>query len=272
MSSDKAAAFAGSLAEFYDRYLVPLIFAPYAEVVADRAKALLPRCVLETAAGTGVVTEALARILPTDVMITATDLNEPMIERGKVRPGMARVNWQQADAMKLPFLDGAFDLIVCQFGVMFFPDKRASFKESFRVLTPGGTYVFVLWDDYANMSNSPAWVAAQTVGDMLGRDPHTLVNPAYFDEPTIRADLAAAGFRDVKIDRIARTARAASARDAAVITVQGSLIRTAIEAADPSRLGEATKAVEQVMLARFGEGPVEGETKAVIVTATKPQF
>ena len=97
MSSDKVAAFAGTLAEFYDRYIVPLNFAPYAEVVADRVKALLPRRVLETAAGTGVVTEALARILPTHVTITATDLNEPMIERGKVKPGMERVNWQQAD-------------------------------------------------------------------------------------------------------------------------------------------------------------------------------
>ena len=103
MSSDKVAAFAGTLAEFYDRYLVPLMFAPYAEVVADRAKALLPHRVLELAAGTGVVTEALARILPTDVTITATDLNEPMIERGRVRPGMERVNWQQADARSCHF-------------------------------------------------------------------------------------------------------------------------------------------------------------------------
>ena len=132
--------------------------------------------------------------------------------------------------------------------------------------------MFVLWEDYANMPDFPNWIAAQTVGDMLRRDPHTLVNPDYFDEPTIRADLTAAGFRDVKVDRIARTARAASARDAAVTTVQGSLIRTAIEAAERSRLDEATKAVEQVMLTRFGEGSVEGEMKALIVTATKPQF
>jgi SAM-dependent methyltransferase len=180
------------------------------------------------------------------------------------------VHWQQADAMKLPFPDGTFDLIVCQFGVMFFPDKLASSNESFRVLAPGGAYLFVLWDDYANMSDSLVWIAAQTVGDMLGRDPHTLVDPAYFEEPTIRANLTAAGFRDVKVDRIARMARAVSARDAALMTVQGSLLRTAIETADPSRLGEVTKAVEQVMLARFGEGPVEGETKALIVTTTKP--
>jgi SAM-dependent methyltransferase len=270
MTDDKAAAFAGTLAEFHDRYLVPFLFAPYAEVVADRAKGLRPRRVLETAAGTGVVTEALSRTLPSHVVITATDLNLPMIERGKARPGMERVVWQQADAMKLPFTDAAFDLIVCQFGVMFF-DKQASFRESFRVLAPGGTYLFVLWDDWATMADSPNWTAALAVGGMLGRDPHTLLNPGYFDEPTIRADLEAVGFRDVSIDRIARPSRAASARDAAVITVEGSLLRTAIEAADPSRLGEATDAVERIMRTRFGEGPIEGTNKALVVTTTKPQ-
>ena len=269
--TDKAAAFAGTLAEFYDRYLVPFLFAPYAEVVADRAKGLRPRRVLETAAGTGVVTEALSRTLPSDVVITATDLNLPMIERGKARPGMERVVWQQADAMKLPFSDAAFDLIVCQFGVMFFPDKQASFRESFRVLASGGSYLFVLWDDWAAMADSPNWTAALAVGDMLGRDPHTLLNPGYFDEPTIRADLESVGFRDVSIDRIARLSRAASARDAAVITVEGSLLRTAIEAADPSRLGEATDAVERIMRTRFGEGVIEGTNKALVVTTTKPQ-
>lgn len=269
MPGDKAAAFGGTLAEFYDRYLVPMMFAPYARVVADRVKRLLPRRILETAAGTGVVTEALARVLPFDVTITATDLHPAMIERAKARPGMERVNWQQADAMKLPFPDVAFDLVVCQFGIMFFSDKGASLNECLRVLMPGGTYLFLVWDDLANMPDSPNWIAAQTVGEMLGRDPRSLLAPGYFNEPTIRADLAAAGFRDVRVDRIARPARASSARDAAVIAVQGSLIRTAIEGAPHSRLDEATEAVERAMRIRFGEGPVEGRTKALIVTTIK---
>ncbi len=271
MTDDKVAAFAGTLTEFYDRYLVPLNFAPYAEVVADRVNSIRPHRVLETAAGTGVVTEALSRTLPSDVAITATDINLPMIERGKARPGMERVVWQQADAMKLPFPNASFDLIVCQFGVMFFPDKQASFRESLRVLTPGGTYLFALWDDYGTMANSPLWIATLKVAELLGRDPYTLLNPAYYDEPTIRADLAEAGFHEVHIDRVVRPAKAASARDAAVITVQGSLLRTAIEAVDPSRLGGATDAVEHVMRARFGDGPVVGENQALIVTTTKSQ-
>jgi SAM-dependent methyltransferase len=269
MTVDKVAAFGGTLAEYYDRYLVPLNFAPYAELVADRAKALNPHHVLETAAGTGIVTEALSRTLPSSVAITATDLNLQMIERGKARSGMERVVWQQADAMKLPFADAAFDLIICQFGVMFFPDKQASFRECFRILAPGGTYLFVLWDDYDAMPRSPLWIATLEVADKLGCDPRTLLNPGYYEEPTIRADLSAANFHEVRVEQIARPARATSAREAAVITVQGSLLRTAIEAADPSRLTEMTDAVELRMRARFGDGPVVGENKALIVTASK---
>lgn len=271
MATDKAAAFGGTLAEFYDRHLVPLLFAPYAAVVAERAKALGPRRVLETAAGTGVATEALARALPPDVAITATDLNQAMIDRAAARPGMERVEWRQADARKLPFADEAFDLLVCQFGVMFFADKPRAFAECFRVLAPGGTSLSVTWDAYDRMPDNPLWIAARTVGGLLKRDPHTLLSPGYFDEAVIRTDAAAAGFGDVTVERVTRPARARSAKEAAMITVQGSLLRTAIEAAAPARLGEATRAVERALVARFGRGAVEGETKALVVVATKPR-
>ena len=120
------------------------------------------------------------------------------------------------------------------------------------------------------MGDAPVAIAASVAGAMLEREPLSLLSPPYHDEDTIRADLAAAGFGAVQVERISQTAYAASARDAAVITVQGSMIRTAIEAADPARLDEATDAVERLMLARFGSGPVEGATTALIVTAEKP--
>jgi SAM-dependent methyltransferase len=271
MTDERVAAYAGTLAEYYDRYFVPMSSAPYAEVVADRAKALRPHRVLEIAAGTGVVTEALARTLSSNVAITATDLNQQMIERGKTRPGMERVLWRQADAMKLPFPEAAFDLIICQFGVMFFPDKQASFREALRVLAPGGTYLFVVWDDHDAMPNSLVGIASVEVAGMLRRDPTDLRSPDYCDEQTIRSDLAAAGFHEIHIERIARPEEATSAREAAAISVQGSLVRTAIEATDPCRLGEATDAVERVMRARFGDGPILGENKALIVTTKRPQ-
>jgi ubiquinone/menaquinone biosynthesis C-methylase UbiE len=139
MSEDRAAAFKGTFAELYDRYLVPMLFLPYARILADRASNIGARSILEIAAGTGVATQELARALPAETAITATDLSQPMIDIARSKPGMTNVVWQQADAMRLPFADDNFDLVVCQFGVMFFPDKRASFREASRVLRRGGS-------------------------------------------------------------------------------------------------------------------------------------
>ena len=115
--------FTSSIAGFYDRYLGPLIFVDYAEDLARRAAALHPARVLETAAGTGVVTRALARLLAAEAEITATDLNQAMLDFAAAQPGSERVTWRQADAQRLPFEDGSFDMVLCQFGVMFFPDR-----------------------------------------------------------------------------------------------------------------------------------------------------
>jgi SAM-dependent methyltransferase len=269
MSADMQGFFKGSFPEFYDRYNVPTNFAPYARMLAERAKALAPGRVLETAAGTGIVTQALVRALPAGATITATDLNQAMLDHAMAKPDMAGVTWRQADAMKLPFPDGSFDLVVCQFGVMFFPDKPAAFREAARVLRPGGTFLFVVWDDFRAMPDHFTVIAAKVAGDMLRREPSSLMAPPYHDEYTIRADLAAGGFGAVRIERISQPSRAASARDAAVVGVQGSVIRAAIEAADPARLGEATDAVERLISARFGPGPVVGATNALIVAAEK---
>src|SRR5829696_6629027 len=137
--------FAGSIPALYDRYMGPLLFEPYAAEVARRALAIAPGHVLETAAGTGVVTQALHRALP-EAEIVATDLNAPMLEEAEQRMAAGKVRFQQADALALPFEDGSFDLVVCQFGVMFFPDKVAGNSEAYRVLQDGGRYLLVIWN------------------------------------------------------------------------------------------------------------------------------
>jgi ubiquinone/menaquinone biosynthesis C-methylase UbiE len=136
-----AAPFTGSFPELYDRYLVPMNFAPYARRLAERVGAIAPRSVLETAAGTGAVTRELTRVLPPDVAITATDLNQPMIALAQAKLGSDRIRWQEADALDLPFPENAFDVVLCQFGVMFFPDKRRAFREALRVLRTGGDFL-----------------------------------------------------------------------------------------------------------------------------------
>ncbi len=271
MPEDTDAAFRATYAELYDRYLVPLLFAPYARCLADRVKALKPRRVLETAAGTGILTNALVQTLPAETAITATDMNQPMIDRALAKSPQPRVTWQQADAMQLPFASESFELIVCQFGVMFFSDKRASFREAARVLAPGGHYLFAVWDDWKKMPEAPLGIAADVVGTMLGCDPASLVNPAYHDETTLRQDLAAAQFQRIEIERIALPATASSAREAALAAVHGSLIRSVIEARHPGRLEEATNAVEGALLAQFGRGAIAGRTTALTVIAEKGQ-
>src|SRR5438445_7954701 len=139
--------FAGSIPENYDRYMVPLIFESYARDMAVRATALSPKAVLETAAGSGVVTRALAPILSPDARYAVTDLNQPMLDYAKARQGAdSRIQWQKADAQALPFEDAAFDLVCCQFGVMFFPDRPSGYREARRVLRRGGYFLFNVWD------------------------------------------------------------------------------------------------------------------------------
>jgi ubiquinone/menaquinone biosynthesis C-methylase UbiE len=143
-SSD--AAFGGLIAALYEQRLVPLIFEPYAGDLATRAETLRPGRVLEIAAGTGVVTRRLARLLPPDVEIVATDLNVPMLDQATAIGTTRAVQWRQADAMQLPLAEGEFDAVVCQFGAMFFPDKGRAFAEVRRVLRPGGLFLFNVWD------------------------------------------------------------------------------------------------------------------------------
>jgi SAM-dependent methyltransferase len=262
--------FTASFAEVYDRYLVPMDFGPHAARLSERVNALAPRRVLETAAGTGVVTRALARILPSDVSITATDLNEPMIALAQSNLGGERILWRQADALDLPFGDAEFDVVVCQFGVMFFPDKQQGFREALRVLRPGGHFVFNVWDSFEANSKSPLRIAARIVGTILDRDPASLLAPPYHNEAIIRSDLGAAGFVHIEVETVSTPSHAASVREAATIVCHGSRLRTHIDASAPTRLEEITNAVTEALRPRFGDGPVEGATQALVVTAQRP--
>jgi len=145
LETDKV--FAGSIPENYDRYMVPLIFEPYAADIARRAASLSPSAVLETAAGTGVVTRAVAPKLSPRASYVVTDLNQPMLEYAASRQAPdSRIKWRQADALTLPFENATFDLVCCQFGAMFFPDRSSAYCEAKRVLKPGGHFLFSVWD------------------------------------------------------------------------------------------------------------------------------
>ena len=262
--------FAGSIPELYERLMVPLIFEPYALDLARRLAKTKPRAVLETAAGTGVVTRALAAALPAETRLTITDLNQPMLDHAKSRqPADSRIAWRRADALALPFEDRSFDAVACQFGAMFFPDKVQGYKEARRVLKPGGHFFFSVWDaieanDFADViTQELAAVFPNDPPQFLARTPH-----GYHDVERIGAELAAAGFSRIDIETVAHRSRALSPRDPAIGFCQGTPLRNEIEARDPSRLGEATDVAAAALAARFGPGPIDGRIQALVITAS----
>ena len=261
--------FSGSIPAIYDRFMVPLIFAPYADEVAFRAKSLMPGYVLETAAGTGVVTEALHRALP-DAEIIATDLNEPMIEQAARRVRSDKVSFEFADAQELRFADESFDLVVCQFGVMFFPDKVRGNAEARRVLRDGGRYLLVIWDKVER--NLATMAAGRAVAELIPGEAgrfYERIPFKYHDPALIEQDLRAAGFERIEIETVERRSRAASARDAAVALVQGTPMRADIEEVSPGQLQAATDAAEAALRQFEGADGFDAPMSAHLVTATK---
>jgi SAM-dependent methyltransferase len=260
-------SFSGSMPEFYDRFLVPFQFEPFAQDLAERVCHMTAGELLEIAAGTGVVTRALARALPAAVRITASDLNPAMLDHAKSHPGLERVSWQEADVMALPFGDAIFDCVLCQFGVMFFPDKEAGFREVRRVLQPGGQFLFNVWGE---RKGSTSLLAQEVAGEMLGCDPAILAAPVYIDIPTVSAALASAGFASIGAEDVIKRIRAPSARAAAVAACHGGILRAGIDRLDPGRLDEITDAVAAAFTDRFGEGPVDAPIRAILFSAIKP--
>jgi ubiquinone/menaquinone biosynthesis C-methylase UbiE len=261
--------FSGSIPALYDKYLGPLIFAPYAEDLGQRLSALAAARVLETAAGTGIVTRALQRTLPRGVEIVATDLNQPMLDHAAAQVSSNRVTWQKADAQSLPFPDGAFDAVVCQFGVMFFPDKRQAYREARRVLKPGGRFIFNVWDKL-EFNEFAALVTAAAI-DLFPNDPPLFLARTphgYHERQAIVADVRSAGFVDVAVETLTRRSVAPSCRDPAIGYCEGTPLRSEIEARDAGRLAETTDAAAAKIGARFGDGPVDGMIQAHVITAS----
>jgi ubiquinone/menaquinone biosynthesis C-methylase UbiE len=263
--------FAGSVPEIYERFLVPLIFEPYARDLAGRLAKTKPQDVLETAAGTGVLTRAVASQLPAHARIVATDLNQPMLDHAGARlPHDGRIEWRQADALALPFADQSFDVVACQFGAMFFPDRPLGYKEARRVLRPGGHFFANVWDRISE--NEFADVVTQALATLFPHDPPRFmarVPHGYHDVEQIRRDLKAAGFDNVSLEAVDAISKAASARDPAIAYCQGTPLRNEIVARDASKLEEATRKAAEALAERFGTGAIEGRIRAFVITATR---
>jgi len=263
--------FSGSIPKLYETYLVPLIFKPYAADLAKRLALYSPSHVLEVAAGTGALTRQLAKMLPDNCSIVATDLNQSMLDMAAAIGANRPVLWRQADAMQLPFPDASFDAVACQFGAMFFPDKAHAFAEARRVLKPGGVFIFSVWDRIEE--NAFADVVTQALAGLFPQDPPRFLARTphgYHDRAAIAQDLANAGFAATpQINTVTASSQADSPSTPAMAYCQGTPLRNEIEARDPALLDEATELAAKAIAEKFGSGPVEGKMQAHVFSIKK---
>ena len=268
MSTTSDKGFTGSIPKIYESHLVPLIFEPYAADIVQRLAGRKVTRLLEIAAGTGVVTRALARSLDKGAAIVATDLNQAMLDQAAATGAARPVEWKAADAMNLPFADASFDAVVCQFGVMFFPDKGKAHAQVRRVLKPGGVYIFNVWDGLAN-NEFPGLIHDAMEKVFPGDPPRFLARTpyGYNDRAAIERDVRAGGFTKLKIEAVPARSRAAAASGPAIGFCQGTPLRAEIEARDAGKLAAATDAATQAIARKFGTGAVDGKIQALVVTA-----
>jgi len=268
--SNQHAAFVGSIPENYDRYLGPCLFEPYALDIVQRVKVSEGAGVLEIACGTGIVTRHLRDALPKSARLVASDLNEAMLAYASGKFGADdAIEWKQADAAALPFADSSFDAVVCQFALMFFPDKAAALREVHRVLKPGGSFVFNVWDEIGK--NELALIAHETVSTFFEHDP-----PAFYQVPfglheqeLIMNLLEAAGFKDSQISVLAKTGTSPSAADAAKGLVEGNPVIVEINQRATVDVQTIEAAVAAAVASRCGDRPLVGKLQALVCTARR---
>jgi ubiquinone/menaquinone biosynthesis C-methylase UbiE len=269
MKRDPNTVFEGSIPENYDRYLGPVLFEPFAQDIIARLRGERPESVLETASGTGILTRWLRDSLPPPVRIVATDLNPGMLAfaQAKFRPA-ENVQWLEADASALPFSDGSFDAVVCQFGLMFVPDKEAAIREAYRVLRPSGLFLFNVWD---SMEHNPfARIAHKTIASFFDRNPPDFYELPFslYDTDLISSLLLRAGFKAIENSLVTLPCRSSSAAEFATGLVRGNPVANAVQERG-GNVDDVATAVREEIARRLGAAPVESTMQAFIWRAAR---
>ena len=269
--AEQHAAFVGSVPGNYDRYLGPLLFHAYADDLAARLPVFPGVRVLEVACGTGIVTRRLLRRLAGQGTLVATDLNDAMIAHARSEvPADPALEWRQADGTRLPFPDRAFDVVVCQFGLMFFPDKAAGVREAYRVLAPGGTYLVSVWDRIER--NAVTRIGHDTITSFFPADPPQFYQVPFslHDAAAVRRLLDEAGFARVTHATVEKTGESPSAAEAAIGLVEGNPVIGTIMERGPGALRDIEAAVARNVAAELGDHPVRSPLSAHVFAGVRP--
>lgn len=253
----------------YDEFFGPLYFEPYAIEVAKRIDPDLVSIVLEIAAGTGRVTRHIRECIPTSAKLIASDISEDMLLVAKKKLNHLDIDWQIIDAQKLPFSDNSIDLVVCCFGYMFVPDQPKAFKEVYRVLKPGGHFLFTTWD---KLENNAASFSARSIAEKYLDNPlpksYNLAT-SMNDEAVIRSLLEDTGFTKKTIEKVRLSSVCRTAKEAAYGLVEGGLIYEEIKKRNPVWIEEIKIKLEKELVEKFGAAPMVAPMSALINQAWK---
>lgn len=275
-SSTRVTQFAGSIPETYDSHLGPLLFQRYAVDLARRVPLARVQgtTVLEVAAGTGILTTQLQSRLGRGTQLTVTDISAPMLAVAKRQlhehGSAGAITWSVADAMELPFADGEFDAVVCQFGVMFFPDKERAAREAYRVLRAGGQWLFSVWGSWDE--NVFGRIVHDTVATFFPDDPLTFRRgPFGFHDPVaLRAVVTNGGFVEPEIVTLDMTLEAESAVHATIGLVRGGPLINTIERRGVAEPHAIIDAIADALARTFGDHPLRIPTRARVISAHRP--
>ena len=263
-------AFSGDIPKFYDAYLGPMFFEPYAQDMAHRIGKISPSNILELACGTGRLSKLLPKVTSGQVEIIASDINPAMTLYAKNQVQDEHIKWMEIDALSLPFDDESFDCVIVQFGVMFYSDRIKAFKEAQRVLKPGGTFIFNCWDEIKN--NPMPSIANEALRHFFPIDTPAFYSVpfSYYDEKTIRMNLEETGFHHIQIELVKLTGQSASAADASKGLIHGTPTVTAIESLDAEKLPLIVDWIEHKVTDQFGTSTFQVPLQALVVSGTKP--
>jgi len=232
---------AGNAAETYEEALVPAIFAPWAPLVVDLAHPQEGERVLDVACGTGIVARTLASCVGPRGAVAGVDLNPGMLKVARrvcatESHSAAQIEWHEASADKLPFLDALFNVVCCQLGLQFFPDRAAALREMRRVLVPGGRLAVMVW---RGIHESPGFaVLAEALERHVGGAAAAIMRAPFglSDSEELTALVRAAGFHDIVIQQRVGTVRFGSTEKLVSSYIAGSPLAGPIsKASDAAR-------------------------------------
>lgn len=263
-------SFSGSVPANYDKYLGPFLFEPYSLDLVERINDIQLTNVLELACGTGRLTRHLVKVIPSGGRLVASDLNPDMLEVAKGKITDPKIQWQVLDAQELPFEDNSFDLVICQYGVMFFPDKMKAYAEAYRVLKAGGRFIFNVWDEMAfNPAIEVIHKALQeTFGDnapdFLSKGPYS-----YFDEEEIAKSIQEAGFTSVQIELVVKYSSYHTAEDLIKGFFDGTPLGAYLKDFDKPVTEELFRKIEQRLEEQVGKDGKEASLQALVCLGSK---